>query len=228
MTVLLVFLSVVFVCRLVQRGSILGIPSEGHPDLIENSSEGILRCGFIFSRCFKDLWKPVLMQLLCFAGGLCCISEWSRCVVSLLRRRRFLHIWLIPVTHHYTWWEMISIIVQSESYHTVHICRCAQALIGCPQGGSAHSRSPCSVLQKGSSFWTSLCPPGLSSTVEQLLTIIQPHFSERSVLCMYIMNKVLTTSILILQYEGHKFSFKSCVVKHIHFVCPSFCKNSKF
>ncbi|XP_039513124.1 peroxisome assembly factor 2 isoform X2 [Pimephales promelas] len=30
--------------RLVQQGNILGIPSEGHPDLIENSSEGILSC----------------------------------------------------------------------------------------------------------------------------------------------------------------------------------------
>ncbi|XP_077073366.1 peroxisomal ATPase PEX6-like [Siphateles boraxobius] len=30
--------------RLVQKGNILGIPSEGHPDLIENSSEGLLSC----------------------------------------------------------------------------------------------------------------------------------------------------------------------------------------
>uniref|UniRef100_A0A8C1HB13 Peroxisomal ATPase PEX6 n=1 Tax=Cyprinus carpio carpio TaxID=630221 RepID=A0A8C1HB13_CYPCA len=111
--------------RLVQRGSILGIPSEGHPDLIENSSEGILRWPVLYFRV-----KQV-----------CGFSAEEEEVSSYL----------------------------ADSSHT-----------SLYMGGSAHSRSPCSVLQKGSSFWTSLCPPGLSSTVEQLLTIIQPHFSESS------------------------------------------------
>ncbi|XP_016112261.1 peroxisome assembly factor 2 [Sinocyclocheilus grahami] len=109
--------------RLVQRGSILGIPTEGHPDLIENSSEGILSWPVLYFRV-----KQV-----------CGFSAEEEEVSSYL----------------------------ADSSHT-----------SLYMGGSAHSRSPCSVLQKGWSFWTSLCPPGLSSTVEQLLTIIQPHFSE--------------------------------------------------
>ncbi|XP_050951099.1 peroxisome assembly factor 2 [Labeo rohita] len=111
--------------RLVQRGSILGIPTEGHPDLIENSSEGILR------------WPVLYFKV----KRVCGFSAEEEEVSSYL----------------------------ADSNHT-----------SLYMGGSAHSPSPCSVLPKGLSFWTSLCSPGLSSTVEQLLTIIQPHFSESS------------------------------------------------
>uniref|UniRef100_A0A8B9J7K6 Peroxisomal ATPase PEX6 n=1 Tax=Astyanax mexicanus TaxID=7994 RepID=A0A8B9J7K6_ASTMX len=43
---------------------------------------------------------------------------------------------------------------------------------------STNSLAPYSEVN--SSFWTSLCPPGLSGTVEQLVTIIQPHLTERN------------------------------------------------
>ncbi|XP_067254582.1 peroxisomal ATPase PEX6 [Chanodichthys erythropterus] len=111
--------------RLVQQGNILGIPSEGHPDLIENSSEGILR------------WPVLYFQV----KQVCGFSAEEEEVSSYL----------------------------ADSSHT-----------SLYMGGATHSPSPCSVLLKGSSFWTSLCPPGLSSTVEQLLTIIQPHLTESS------------------------------------------------
>ncbi|XP_017573348.1 peroxisome assembly factor 2 [Pygocentrus nattereri] len=45
--------------------------------------------------------------------------------------------------------------------------------------GSTNSLAPCSILEVGPSFWTCLSPPALSSTVEQLVTIIQPHLTER-------------------------------------------------
>ncbi|XP_073700499.1 peroxisomal ATPase PEX6 [Garra rufa] len=111
--------------RLVQRGDILGIPTEGHPDLMESRSEGVLRWPVLYFRV-----KQV-----------CGVSAEEEEGSSYL----------------------------ADTNHT-----------SLYMGGSAHSLSPCSVLQKGSSFWTSLCPPGLSSTVEQLLTIIQPHFTESS------------------------------------------------
>ncbi|XP_016308530.1 peroxisome assembly factor 2-like [Sinocyclocheilus anshuiensis] len=111
--------------RLVQPGSILEIPSEGHPDLIENSSEGILRWPVLYFR---------VKQVCGFSAEV----------------------------------DEVSSYLADSSHTSLYM------------GGSAHSWSPCSVLPKGWSFWTSLCPPSLSSTVEQLLTIIQPHFCEGS------------------------------------------------
>ncbi|XP_051550372.1 peroxisome assembly factor 2 [Myxocyprinus asiaticus] len=111
--------------RLVQQGNILGIPSEGHPEFVENNSEGILR------------W-PVLYFKVKLVSG---FSEEEEEICSYL----------------------------ADSSHT-----------SLYMGGSTHSLSPCSVQQKGLSFWTSVSTPGLSSTVEQLITIIQPHLSESS------------------------------------------------
>ncbi|XP_043079462.1 peroxisome assembly factor 2 [Puntigrus tetrazona] len=111
--------------RLVQRGTILGIPSEGHPDLVENSSEGITRWPVLYFR---------VKQVCGFAAE-----------------------------------EEEGSSYLADSNHT-----------SLYTGSSTHSLCPCSVLPKGSLFWTSLCPPGLSSTVENLLAIIQPHFSESS------------------------------------------------
>ncbi|XP_036406208.1 peroxisome assembly factor 2 [Megalops cyprinoides] len=42
-------------------------------------------------------------------------------------------------------------------------------------GGSMNSFVPYSCLGDTPSFWTSLSPPGLSNTVEQLVTVIQPY-----------------------------------------------------
>uniref|UniRef100_A0A8C9SFV0 Peroxisomal ATPase PEX6 n=1 Tax=Scleropages formosus TaxID=113540 RepID=A0A8C9SFV0_SCLFO len=47
-------------------------------------------------------------------------------------------------------------------------------------GGSVNSFVPCSLLDDGPSFWSSLSPPGLSNAVDQLTTIIQPHLNESS------------------------------------------------
>nr|XP_006638541.1 PREDICTED: peroxisome biogenesis factor 6 isoform X1 [Lepisosteus oculatus] len=44
--------------------------------------------------------------------------------------------------------------------------------------GNINSFVPCSPGGDGPSFWTSLCPPGLSHTVEQIVSTIQPHVTE--------------------------------------------------
>ncbi|MBN3274768.1 PEX6 factor, partial [Polyodon spathula] len=46
--------------------------------------------------------------------------------------------------------------------------------------GSTNSYVPCAFLGDGHTFWTSLSPPGLSNTVEQLTTIIQPYVTDGS------------------------------------------------
>ncbi|KAK1171252.1 peroxisome assembly factor 2 [Acipenser oxyrinchus oxyrinchus] len=46
--------------------------------------------------------------------------------------------------------------------------------------GSTNSYVPCSFLGDGHTFWSSLSPPGLSNTVEQLTTIIQPYITDGS------------------------------------------------
>ncbi|KAL1250824.1 hypothetical protein QQF64_018620 [Cirrhinus molitorella] len=157
--------------RLVQRGNILGIPTEGHPDLIENSSEGILR------------WPVLYFKV----KQVCGFSAEEEDVSSYL----------------------------ADTNHT-----------SLYMGGSTHSLSPCSVLQKGSSFWTGLCPPGLSNTVEQLLTIIQPHFSESS------LTLKRGCSVLLMGQNG---SGKVTVVKaasrrlHLHVIkvdCVTLCADT--
>ncbi|KAI1896913.1 hypothetical protein AGOR_G00099770 [Albula goreensis] len=47
-------------------------------------------------------------------------------------------------------------------------------------GGSVNSFAPYSCLGDGPSFWTSLSPPGLSNTVEQLTSILLPHMNGSS------------------------------------------------
>ncbi|KAI4898283.1 hypothetical protein NFI96_024407, partial [Prochilodus magdalenae] len=116
--------------RLVQQGWILGIPTQGHPDLVESSSDGVTR------------W-PVLYFKVKQVSGFC---EVEGEVASYLADTDH--------TSLYTHFEM-------------------------PKRGSTNSLAPCSVSEIGPSFWTSLSPPGLSSTVEQLVTIIQPHLTER-------------------------------------------------
>ncbi|XP_057181332.1 peroxisomal ATPase PEX6 isoform X2 [Triplophysa rosa] len=111
--------------RLVQQGHVLGIPSQGHPDLVEHNFEGIFR------------WPVLYFKVKQVSG----FSEDDDEVPSYL----------------------------ADSYHT-----------SLYMGSPAHSPCPCSVLQKGVSVWTSLCPPGVSCTVEKLLAIIQPHLSESS------------------------------------------------
>ncbi|XP_066504256.1 peroxisomal ATPase PEX6 [Hoplias malabaricus] len=110
--------------RLVQEGWILGVPTQRHPDLVENSSDGVTRWPVLY---FK------VKQVTAF-------SEEEGVVTSYL----------------------------ADTDHTSLYLR-----------GSTNSRAPWSVSELGSSFWTSLSPPGLSSTVEQLVTIVQPHLTDR-------------------------------------------------
>lgn len=71
--------------------------------------------------------------------------------------------------------EVSPVVYFLQLTHTMHIT--------CPfQGGSTNSLAPCSLVGEEPSLWTSLSPPGLSSTVDQFSTIIQPHMNERSVL----------------------------------------------
>ncbi|KAK7127235.1 hypothetical protein R3I94_018425 [Phoxinus phoxinus] len=93
-------------------------------------------------------------------------------------------------------------------------------------GGSAHSPCPCSVLPKGSSLWRSLSPAGLSSAVEKLLTIIQPHLTESSL----TLNR--GCSVLLMGPSG---SGKVTVVKavsrrlHLHLIkvdCVTLCADT--
>uniref|UniRef100_A0AAR2J1V5 Peroxisomal ATPase PEX6 n=1 Tax=Pygocentrus nattereri TaxID=42514 RepID=A0AAR2J1V5_PYGNA len=69
----------------------------------------------------------------------------------------------------------------------VYVYLMKASVIGCLQRGSTNSLAPCSILEVGPSFWTCLSPPALSSTVEQLVTIIQPHLTERSRGCSVLL-----------------------------------------
>uniref|UniRef100_W5KB56 Peroxisomal ATPase PEX6 n=1 Tax=Astyanax mexicanus TaxID=7994 RepID=W5KB56_ASTMX len=109
--------------RLVQQGWILGIPTLGHPDLVESSSDGITR------------WPVLYFKVKQVTG----FSDDNGEVASYL----------------------------ADTDHTTLYTR-----------DSTNSLAPYSEVN--SSFWTSLCPPGLSGTVEQLVTIIQPHLTERN------------------------------------------------
>ncbi|XP_072516649.1 peroxisomal ATPase PEX6 [Salminus brasiliensis] len=108
--------------RLVQQGWILSIPTQGHPDLVESSSDGVTRWPVLYYK---------VKQIIGF-------SEENGEVASYL----------------------------ADTDHTTLYAR-----------DSTHSLAPC--LEVNSSFWTSLSPPGLSSVVEQLVTIILPHLTER-------------------------------------------------
>ncbi|XP_062868696.1 peroxisomal ATPase PEX6 [Trichomycterus rosablanca] len=110
--------------RLVQQGCVMGIPSQGHPDVMEANSEGITR------------WPVLYFKVKQVKG----FSEEDREVESYL----------------------------ADTDHTSLYMR-----------GSTNSLAPCSISEPGSSFWTSLSPPGLSDSVEQLCTIIQPYLTER-------------------------------------------------
>ncbi|MCI4383561.1 hypothetical protein PGIGA_G00027780 [Pangasianodon gigas] len=110
--------------RLVQQGSILGIPTQGHPDFMESSSDGITR------------WPVLYFKVKQVSG----FSEDDAEVGSYL----------------------------AHTDHTSLYMR-----------GSTNSLVPCSISEAGSSFWTSLLPPGLSGVVEKLVSIIQPHVSEK-------------------------------------------------
>ncbi|KAM4603837.1 peroxisomal ATPase PEX6 [Polymixia lowei] len=45
-------------------------------------------------------------------------------------------------------------------------------------GASTTSRAPCCCVGEGTSLWASLAPPGLSNTVDQVITIILPHLNR--------------------------------------------------
>lgn len=49
------------------------------------------------------------------------------------------------------------------------------------QEGSTNSAAPWSGSNEIASLWTNISPAGLSSTVEQLVTIIYPYVNERLV-----------------------------------------------
>ncbi|KAI5614724.1 peroxisome biogenesis factor 6 isoform X1 [Silurus asotus] len=62
--------------------------------------------------------------------------------------------------------------------------------------GSTNSLAPCSMSEAASSFWTSLLPPGLSGIVENMVSIIQPHITEKCV------NLRRACSVLLMGPDG--------------------------
>uniref|UniRef100_A0A4W4HQQ4 Peroxisomal ATPase PEX6 n=2 Tax=Electrophorus electricus TaxID=8005 RepID=A0A4W4HQQ4_ELEEL len=112
--------------RLVQQGCLLGIPTQGHPELLENSSVEITRWPVLY---FK------VKQVKGFS------EEEEDC-------------------------EEESYLADTD--HTSLYMR-----------GSTNSMAPCCISEVGTSFWSSLCPPGFSDPIEQLVTIMQPHLTDR-------------------------------------------------
>ncbi|KAM9490524.1 peroxisomal ATPase PEX6-like isoform 1-T1 [Salvelinus alpinus] len=105
-------------------GSVLGVPSEGHPEVLESNSEGITR------------WPVVYFKVKKVCG--------------------------------YTEEEEDQGPYLANTVHT-----------SLYMGDSTNSLAPCSLVGEEPSLWTSLSPPGLSSTVDQFSIIIQPHMNER-------------------------------------------------
>ncbi|XP_056304098.1 peroxisomal ATPase PEX6 [Danio aesculapii] len=157
--------------RLVQQGNILAVPTEGHPEVIENGSEGVLR------------WPALYFRV----KQVCGFSSEEEEVSSYL----------------------------ADSSHT-----------SLYMGGSANSLCPYSVLPEASSFWTSLSPPGLSSTVEKLITIIQPHLNEST------LTLKRGCSILLMGPNGSgKFTTLRAVSRrlHLHLIkvdCVALCADT--
>ncbi|XP_067115756.1 peroxisomal ATPase PEX6 isoform X1 [Osmerus mordax] len=93
-------------------------------------------------------------------------------------------------------------------------------------GGATNSLAPWSLVGEGPSLWTSLAPPGLSTTVDKLTTIIQPHIYESC--------SALASGCSIL-LQGHSGSGKVTAVKatcrklHLHLVkvdCVTVCADT--
>ncbi|XP_076879465.1 peroxisomal ATPase PEX6 [Brachyhypopomus gauderio] len=109
--------------RLVQQGYILGIPAQGHPELLQISPDEMTRWPVLYFKVKQ-------------------VREFSEEEED----------------------EVASYLADTD--HTSLYLR-----------GLTNTMAPWSEV--GSSFWTSLCPPGLSVPVEQLITIIQPYITDR-------------------------------------------------
>ncbi|CAB1344770.1 unnamed protein product [Coregonus sp. 'balchen'] len=157
--------------RLVRLGGVLGIPSEGHPEVLESNSEGITR------------WPVVYFKVKKVCGS----TEEEEDQGPYL----------------------------ADTVHT-----------SLYMGGSTNSLAPCSLVGEEPSLWTSLSPPGLSSTVDQFSTIIQPHMNDSSA--------ALTSgcTILLLGPSGNgKFTSvrAACRRLHLHLVkvdCVTLCADT--
>ncbi|XP_023838617.1 peroxisomal ATPase PEX6 [Salvelinus sp. IW2-2015] len=156
--------------RLVQLGGVLGIPSEGHPEVLESNSEGITR------------WPVVYFKVKKVCGS----------------------------TEEEDQGPYLADTVHTSLY----------------MGGSTNSLAPCSLVGEEPSLWTSLSPPGLSSTVDQFSTIIQPHMNESSAALMS------GCTILLLGPSGSgKFTSVRAVCRrlHLHLVkvdCVTLCADT--
>uniref|UniRef100_A0A673Z4Z2 Peroxisomal ATPase PEX6 n=1 Tax=Salmo trutta TaxID=8032 RepID=A0A673Z4Z2_SALTR len=151
--------------RLVQLGGVLGIPSEGHPEVMESNSEGITR------------WPVVYFKVKKVCGS----------------------------TEEEDQGPYLADTVHTSLY----------------MGGSTNSLAPCSLVGEEPSLWTSLSPPGLSSTVDQFSTIIQPHMNERSVLTQQ--NDIILHNWAVFISANHSKRF--CNVKR--FVdCVTLCADT--
>uniref|UniRef100_A0A8C8JDA0 Peroxisomal ATPase PEX6 n=1 Tax=Oncorhynchus tshawytscha TaxID=74940 RepID=A0A8C8JDA0_ONCTS len=102
--------------RLVQLGGVLGIPSEGHPEVLESNSEGITR------------WPVVYFKVKKVCGS----------------------------TEEEDQGPYLADTVHTSLY----------------MGGSTNSLAPCSLVGEEPSLWTSLSPPGLSSTLRDLTLVL--------------------------------------------------------
>ncbi|KAL4612846.1 peroxisome biogenesis factor 6 [Arapaima gigas] len=93
-------------------------------------------------------------------------------------------------------------------------------------GGSVNSFVPCSLLDDGPSFWTSLSPPGLSHAVDQLTTIIQPYLNE----CCAALTRVCSVLLTGPKGCGKVTAVKAaCRRLHLHFLkvdCVSVCADT--
>ncbi|KAL1006167.1 hypothetical protein UPYG_G00068760 [Umbra pygmaea] len=156
--------------RLVRLGGLLGIPSDGHPEVLEANSDGITRWPVVYFKVKK----------------VCSFKDEEDCGTYL-----------------------------ADTVHT-----------SLYMGGSTNSLSPCSLVGEVPSFWTSLSPAGLSSTVDQLSTIIQPHMNDSSA--------ALTSGCTVLLF-GRSGSGKFTAVRaacrrlHLHLVkvdCVTLCADT--
>ncbi|XP_051237227.1 peroxisome assembly factor 2 isoform X2 [Dicentrarchus labrax] len=116
--------------RLVSLGDILTVPVENHPDLLENSSEGINRCPVLFFRVQK----------------VCPSAQRQPEVEEEEEEEGGAHL--------------------ADRLHTSLYMR-----------PSTNSAVPCCSVD-AASLWSSLSPPGLNRTVDQLSSIILPHLQH--------------------------------------------------
>uniref|UniRef100_A0A3P9AAL1 Peroxisomal ATPase PEX6 n=1 Tax=Esox lucius TaxID=8010 RepID=A0A3P9AAL1_ESOLU len=157
--------------RLVQLGGLLGLPTKGHPGVLESNSEGITRWPVVYFKVKK----------------VCGFTEDDKDCGPYL----------------------------ADTVHTTLY-----------MGGSTNSLAPCSLVGEEPSLWTSLSPPGLSSAVDQLSTIIQPHLNDSSATLTSV-----CTALVVGPSGSGKFTTvrAACRRLHLHLVkvdCVTLCADT--